>query len=144
MDVQCFLSSDSGMYKAKAELCLDCRFQAAGHVLQQCCLNGHEATIVVYSAAEMREIVPVYWPAHESEMNVKRFYTVKADHLKMCHNRMKCSSPHHYLEARILNIWRENSVMINTRPSPVRLLTASVDTAKYIYIHVRSLVFSFM
>ena len=114
----------SGKYEEKAELCLDCRSQAAGHVLQQCCLNGHEANIVIYSDAEMREAVPVYWPALASKRNVRRF-TVKADHLKTCHDRMKCSFPHHYLEGKILNLWRENSVMTDRRPSSVRISRAS-------------------
>ena len=116
----------SGKYKEKAELCLDCRSQAAGHVLQQCCLNGHEATIVVYSDAEMREVVPVHWPALAFKRNV-RWFSVKADHLKKCHDHMKCSYPHHYLEGRILNLWRENAVVTDTRPSFVRILTASAQ-----------------
>ena len=106
------------MLKEEKELCLDCRSQAAGHVLKQCHLHGHEATIVVYSDAEMREIVSVYWPMIAS--NVRRF-TVKADHLETCQDCMKCSFPHHYLEGKILNLWRENSVMTDTRPSPVRV-----------------------
>ena len=116
----------SGKYEEKAELCLDCRSQAAGHVLQQCCSNGHEATIVIYSDAEIREVVPVYWPALASKWNVRQF-PVKADHLKTCHDRMKCSFPHHYLEGRILNLWRENSVITDRRPSSVRISRASTQ-----------------
>ena len=114
-----FLLSRTGMYKEEKELCLDCRSQAAGHTMQQCRLNGHEANIVIYSDTERKEIVPVYWSAIASKLNVK--FTVEEDHLRTCHDCTECSFPHHYLEARILNIWRENTVMTNTRPSSVRV-----------------------
>ena len=116
-----FLSSHSGTYTEQKELCLDCRSQAAGHVLQQCNLNGHEAKTVVYNDTERRELVPVYWPVNASKHNVHVKFTVRADHLSSCHDRTKCSLPHHYLEGRILNIWRENAVVTNTRPSSVRI-----------------------
>ena len=106
------------MYKEKKELCLDCRSQAAEHVVQQCQVNGHEATVVVYSDAEKRELVPVYWPVNASKV---RWFTVKADHVRTCCDRMKCSLPHHYLERRILNLWREVTVATDTRPSPVSI-----------------------
>ena len=115
-----FLSTYSGMYnyEEKKELCLDCKFQAAEHVVQQCRLNGHEATVVIYSDAVKRELVPVYWPGSPSK---GRWFTVKADHLRTCHDRMKCSFPHHYLEQRILNLWRQKAVATDTRPSPVSI-----------------------
>jgi len=81
-------------------------------------VNGHEATVVVYSDAEKREFVPVYWPVNASKV---RWFTVKAHHLRTCHDRMKCSFPHHYLEQRILKLWREKAVATDTRPSPVRI-----------------------
>jgi len=113
-----FLSTHSGMYKEKKELCLDCRSQEVEHVVQQCRVNGHEATVVVYSDAEKREFVPVYWPVNASKV---RWFTVKAHHLRTCHDRMKCSFPHHYLEQRILNLWRQKAVATDTRPSPVSI-----------------------
>ena len=112
-------SSLSGMYKEKKELCLDCRSQAAGHVLQQCNLKGHEANIVVYSDPERREIVPVYWPVNASKLNER--LKVTEEHLSTCRDQAKCSFPHHYLEEWILKLWRENTVVTNTRPSSVRI-----------------------
>ena len=135
-----FLSTHSGMYKEKKELCLDCRSQAAEHVVQQCQVNGHEATVVVYSDAEKRELVPVYWPVNASKV---RWFTVKADHVRTCCDRMKCSLPHHYLERRILNLWREVTVATDTRPSPVRI----PNSFRSIYVcrlHFLSSLFLFM
>ena len=110
----------SGMYKEEKELCLDCRSQAAGNVLQQCNLNGHEASIVVYNDPERKEVVPVYWPVIAAKRNVPVRFSVKTHHLNTCHDRTECSFPHHYLEGMILNLWRENTVVTSTRPSSVR------------------------
>ena len=131
-----FLLTYSGMYKEKKELCLDCRSQAAEHVVQQCRVNGHEATVVVYSHAQRREFVPVYWPVNASNV---RWFTVKADHLRTCHDRMKCSFPHHYLEQRILNLWRQNSVATDTRPSPVSIPN-SFSSTLLIYVECISII----
>ena len=121
------------------EVCLDCRSQTARHIVQQCRLNGHEATVVVYSDAQRREFVPVYWPVIASRQNVK--FVVNIDHLSTCHDRTECSIPHHYLEARILNVWRENTVMTSTRPSLVRVPSSinfnrrSICYLNWIFIH---------
>ena len=106
------------MYVEQMELCLDCRCQAAEQVLQQC--QGHKASIVVYNDAKSRELVQVHWPGN-AFMPPK--FTVNEKHLITCgHDRKECSSPHHYLEGRILNLWRENTVVTSTRPSPVRIV----------------------
>ena len=131
-----FLLTYSGMYKEKKELCLDCRSQAARNVVQQCRVNGHEATVVVYSDAQRREFVPVYWPVNASKV---RSFTVKADHLRTCCDRMKCSFPHHYLERRILNLWREITVATDTRPSPVRIPN-SFSSTLLIYVEHTSII----
>ena len=130
-----FLSTHSGMYKEEKELCLECRSQAAEHVVQQCRVNGHEATVVVYSDAQRREFVPVYWPVNASKV---RWFTVKADHLRTCRDRMKCSFPHHYLEQRILNLWRQKAVATDTRPSPVRIPNI-VSSTLLIYVECISI-----
>ena len=120
----CAIFTHPGACKVKDEVCLDCRSQTAQHVVQQCRLIGHEATVVVYSDAQRREFVPVYQPVIASRLNVK--FVVNIDHLRTCHDRTECSIPHHYLEAKILNVWRENTVMTSTRPSLVRV-TSSIN-----------------
>ena len=111
----------AAIYTEQIELCLDCRCQAAELLLQQCQLKGHKGSIVVYSDAECRELVPVHWPVNASKLPLNERSTVTEEHLNICDDRTECSSPHHYLEAKILNQWRENTVVINTRPSPVRI-----------------------
>ena len=111
----------AAMYVEQMELCLDCRCQAAERLPLQCQLKRHETSIVVYSDAKSRELVPVHWPVNASKLPLNKRFTVTKEHLNTCHDRMECSSPHHYLEGRILNLWRENSVVTSTRPSPVRI-----------------------
>ena len=129
------LWSHSGSYKEQKELCLDCRSQTAQRILQQC-QKEHKARLrfVVYSDADCREIVPVHWPIKLSRMPPYVRFTVKAEHLNTCGDPTACSFPHHYLEARILNLWRENSVVTSTRPSLVRI----PDSPSFNTMHITS------
>ena len=127
----CTIFTHPGSCKEENEVCLDCRSQAARHVVQQCRVNGHEATVVVYSDAQRREFVPVYRPVIASRLNVE--FLVNKDHLSTCHDPTECSIPHHYLEARILNVWRENTVMTSTRQSLVRV-PSSFNFKVYTYV----------
>ena len=111
----------AAIYMEQKELCLDCRCQAVEQLLQQCQLKRHKTSIVVYSDAKSRELVRVHWPVNASKLPSNARFTVTKEHLNICHDRTECSSPHHYLEAWILNQWRENTVVTNTRPSPVRI-----------------------
>ena len=126
----CAIFTHPGTCKEENEVCLDCRSQAAEHVVQQCHVNGHEATVVVYNDTERREFVPVYRPVIASRQNVK--FVVNIDHLTTCHDRTECSVPHHYLEAGILNVWRENTVLTSTKSSLVRVTSSINFNTRYI------------